>query len=384
MAQNFIGTNNINLLFPDGNFGSRLSQGKDAASPRYIFTRLETITPLIFNKDDTPLLNMLNDDGQQIEPEWYIPVIPMILVNGCEGIGTGYSTYIPPFNPKDIIANIKHYLNGNSVCTMKPYFRGFEGEVVELENGAYMTRGIWEKISDKQIVIKELPVGTAVTSYKEFLESLIENNSSKADTNKKKTHFLKDVINKTVDENTGISFLVEFKDSSYLSKLIESNTLDKELKLTKSFNINNMYLFDDNLVPIKYKTSTDILLDFCDIRLEFYGKRRDYLINKLTEELKYLQSKVRFISEYINGVIQINNKPRQEIVDMLNQHGFPMYQDEGYDYLIKMPIISLTQEKIIELQNQTSNKQQELSRITNKTPKDMWMEDLLSISKHLA
>jgi DNA topoisomerase-2 len=384
MAQNFIGTNNINLLFPDGNFGSRLSQGKDAASPRYIFTRLANITPLIFNKDDTPLLNMLNDDGQQIEPEWYMPVIPMILVNGCEGIGTGYSTYIPPFNPSDIIANIKHYLNDTPVCIMKPYFRGFEGEVVELENGSYMTRGIWQKISDKQIVIKELPVGTAVTTYKEFLESLIESNTSKSDANKKKNYFLKDVINKTVDENTGISFLVEFKDSNYLARLIESNTLEKELKLTKTFNINNMYLFDDNLVPIKYKAPTDILLDFCDIRLEFYGKRRNYLINKLTEELKYLKSKVRFISEYISGIVQINNKPRQEIVDMLEKLGYPTYKEEGYDYLIKLPIISLTQEKINELQNQTSNKQLELSTITNKTPKDLWMEDLLSISKLLA
>jgi DNA topoisomerase-2 len=379
MAQNFIGTNNINLLFPDGNFGSRLNQGKDAASPRYIFTRLETITQLIFNKYDSPLLNMLHDDGQQIEPEWFIPVIPMILVNGCEGIGTGYSTFIPPYNPNDIIANIKNFLDDKPVCNMKPFFRGFGGDVVELENGSYITRGLWKRLSDKQIEIRELPVGTAVTLYKEFLESLIENNSAQ----KRNNHILKDVINNTIDENSGISFLVEFKDSKYLDNLIHSNTLEKELKLCKTFNINNMYLFDDNLTPIKYRAPTDILLDFCDIRLEYYGKRRDYLMNKLAEELKYLQSKVRFIGEYISGIIEINNKTRSVITSMLEQREYPTYGEDGYDYLVKMPIISLTREKIDELQKQTASKELELKSISDKTSKDLWIEDLRYISKCL-
>ena len=384
MAQNFIGTNNINLLYPDGNFGSRLSGGKDAASPRYIFTRLETITPLIFNKYDTPLLTMLNDDGQQVEPEWYIPVIPMILVNGCEGIGTGYSTYIPPYNPKDIIANIKRFLHDQPVSDMKPYFRGFGGDVVELERGSYMTRGKWTRISDKQISIHELPVGTAVTTYKEFLESLIETTPLKSSGQQsKRNSILKDVVNNTADEDTGISFLVEFRDPQYLDKLIQNNTLDKELKLLKLFSINNMYLFDDNLVPVKYQTPSDILLDFCDIRLEFYAKRRDYLINKLSEELKYLQAKVKFIYEYINNVIQINNTPRSTIIEMLKDREYPTSGDDGYDYLIKMPIVSLTREKINELNKQTDDKKAELLSIKEKTPKHLWLEDLVIISKHL-
>lgn len=150
MAQDFVGSNNINLLYPDGNFGSRLS-GKDAASARYIFTRLSNVTKNIFIDDDAPLLTYLDDDGQLIEPEWYLPIIPNILVNGTEGIGTGFSTYVPPHNPKDIITNILRILDGKSPLPMLPYFKGFGGKVIDLGDGQFMTQGKWEKISDYQI-----------------------------------------------------------------------------------------------------------------------------------------------------------------------------------------------------------------------------------------
>jgi DNA topoisomerase-2 len=110
MAQDFVGSNNINLLVPEGNFGSRLNS-KDAASPRYIFTRLSHITTHVFNTYDNPLYTYLNDDNIPIEPEYMLPIIPMVLVNGCEGIATGYSTSIPCYNPKDIIANLIHLLS---------------------------------------------------------------------------------------------------------------------------------------------------------------------------------------------------------------------------------------------------------------------------------
>lgn len=390
MAQDFIGTNNINLLYPDGNFGSRLLN-KDAASARYIFTRLSQITPYIFNSNDTPLLNFLNDDGHQIEPEWYMPVIPLILVNGCEGIGTGYSTYIPPHNPSDIITNILRVMDDKQTLPMKPYFKGFSGEVVELGDGSYITKGKWERLSDFQIKITELPVGTWVTPYKEFLETLIEGVSpNKTDANKKKKAnniVLKDVKNKTTDENTGICFIVDFKDSAQLDNLIQNGTLDKELKLTKSFNTNNMYLFDDNLIPVKYQNTTDILLDFFDIRLEFYSKRKDYLIKKLERELSILKSKVRFINEYIDGTLEINRKSKEYIIKLLENKGYPKHTEDtsdnntkSYDYLVKLPIISLTEERIIELEKQTRNKEDQLNTIINKSNKDLWKDDLESIS----
>jgi DNA topoisomerase-2 len=389
MAQDFIGSNNVNLLAPDGNFGSRLS-GKDAASARYIFTHLSPIACRIFESNDTPLLTFLDDDGMTVEPEWYIPVLPMVLVNGCEGIGTGYSTFIPPHNPKDIIDNIIRVLDEKQPLPMKPYFRGFSGEVIEVESGSYMTQGKWERVSHTQVRIREIPVGTWVTGYKEFLESLVENNAQtgKRDASAKITKtssrplILKDVKNKTTDENTGIDFLIEFRSGDVLDKMIQSGTIEKELKLCKTFNTNNMYLFDDQSVPVKYTSTFDILLDFCDIRLEFYTKRRLHIIEQLKRDLTFLEAKIRFINEYMNGDIEINRKSEEYILGVLEQRGYPKSTD-SYDYLVRMPIISLTLERLDDLERGAATKRRALHDIENKTERDLWREDLASIEKLL-
>ena len=389
LAQNFVGSNNINLLYPDGNFGSRLQCGKDAASPRYIFTRLSDATDIIFNAHDTPLLDFLNDDGTLIEPEWYLPIIPMVLVNGCEGIGTGYSTYIPSFNPKDIVANLIKMIDDENYVPspLKPYFQGFNGVVEEVEKGSYITKGKWERLSDKQIKITEVPVGMGITIYKEFLESLIENNLSKkvgdkTSKSKKKKFELKDVQNKTKDENDDICFIVEFKSESDLDDLIKSGTLEKELKLVKSFSTNNMYLFNESLILTKYDTPVDILLDFFDIRIQYYIKRRDYIIKKLKRELLILESKARFISEYIEGELVINKKSKDYIIALLEEREYPSDED-SYDYLLRLPIYSLTLEKINELNKQCENKKRELQFIKNKTPEELWKIDLEDLIKKL-
>ena len=392
MAQNFVGSNNINLLYPDGNFGSRLNGGKDAASPRYIFTRLDDVSLKIFNENDFTLLKYLSDDGTPIEPECYVPVIPMVLVNGCEGIGTGYSTFIPPFNPKDIITNLLRVLDGKDPLKMIPYFRGFNGVVEEVKDveGSYMTRGKWERLSDNQIKITELPVGMWVTVYKEFLESLIVDNSSKKkDTSVKKRPnkvILKDVKNKTRDENDDICFIVEFKSSEDLDGLIKTDTLEKELKLIKTFSTNNMYLFGEDLILSKYGDPNDILLDFYDIRLDYYVARKEYMTKKLENELALLKAKVRFIEEYITGKLDINRKSREYINELLEKSGYPKFGYENsevksYDYLVRMQIVSLTGEKIDELNKQRDEKQRQLNNIKSKTEKDLWKDDLQGILK---
>ena len=394
MAQDFVGSNNINLLYPDGNFGSRLLSGKDAASPRYIYTRLSDITSKIFDKRDSNILSYLEDDGLTIEPEWFMPVLPMVLVNGCEGIGTGYSTYIPPYNPKDIIANLLRVLDDLEPLVMTPYFKNFNGILEKVENGSFITKGKWEKISDSQIKITELPVGTAVTTYKEFLESLIEGASDKIKNttkskSKSKSIYLKDVKNKTKDENSEICFIIDFKNSNDLDKV----EVEKFFKLTKTFGTNNMYLFSENLILTKYNNPNDILLDFYDIRLEYYEKRRDFLIKRLNNELTLLNSKVRFINEYIDGSLDINRKSKDYIIQLLEKNKYPKLSlqidtdnenescSPNYDYLVKMQLVSLSSEKIKELQNQRDSKQKELSILQSKTEKDLWKDDLHSILK---
>merc|ERR1712154_400112 len=120
LAQNFVGSNNINLLQPIGQFGTRLSGGKDSASPRYIFTQLSPLARNVFNANDDAVLNYLLDDNQKIEPQWYIPIIPMVLVNGADGIGTGWMTKIPNYNPREIVQMIFDMLDGKNIEDLKP------------------------------------------------------------------------------------------------------------------------------------------------------------------------------------------------------------------------------------------------------------------------
>ena len=175
MAQNYVGSNNINIFEPRGQFGTRIAAGKDSASERYIFTLLNKITRLIYPTVDDNILNYLNDDGQSVEPIYYVPIIPMVLINGSKGIGTGFSTDIMSYNPLQIINRIELMLKKDSnykLITIDPYYQGFTGNIEKLENGKkYLITGIYEIINDNKIKITELPIGTWTQDYKEFLET---------------------------------------------------------------------------------------------------------------------------------------------------------------------------------------------------------------------
>ena len=159
LAQNFVGSNNINLLQPIGQFGTRLHGGKDAASPRYIFTCLSPLTRLLFNAKDDPLLAYINDDGLRVEPEWYCPILPTVLINGAEGIGTGWSTKLPNYNPREIIDNLRRMIAGEQPRPMKPFYKSFRGQIDQIDDGRVMTSGVCSIIADNTIEITELPIG---------------------------------------------------------------------------------------------------------------------------------------------------------------------------------------------------------------------------------
>lgn len=126
LAQNFVGSNNINLLEPNGQFGTRMAGGKDAASARYIFTNVSRMTRAIFHPADDALLTYNVEDGHRIEPEYYMPTVPLILINGADGIGTGWSTSIPNYNPADVVENLRRMMRGEELQPMSPWFRGFK------------------------------------------------------------------------------------------------------------------------------------------------------------------------------------------------------------------------------------------------------------------
>ncbi|CAH6420472.1 DNA topoisomerase 2 [uncultured virus] len=434
MAQNYVGSNNINVLEPHGQFGSRISGGKDAASPRYILTCLNELGRKIFIGDDHEVLTHQFDDGDQIEPVFYGPIIPMILVNGADGIGTGYSTRIEPCNPRDIIANIRRIIAGSKPRTMKPWYRDFTGTVEKVDDGKYVIRARYE-ITGDVLHIQDLPIGTWTDNYKAFIAKLAETPKGKgkrsgqsasthgkgkgtssptsptksparkplvagskgaarakflADKSKssgtakvaKTNHIGTDI--KSYIENctdTHISFTLTFHPGK-LNTYVKNGTLDKLLKLVTAVDLNNMWLFDENRHIQKYTSYAGILHKFAEVRIELYQKRKDHLLGKWRREIDVLRWKLKFVENVVDDVIIVSKKTGAQVKAQLEEHGYPKFalrKDEvkpSYNYLTSMTILQLTSDEIAKLRKQIKDKQKEIATLEAKTPAMIWSEEL--------
>jgi DNA topoisomerase-2 len=263
MAQNYIGSNNINFLEPLGQFGTRLQGGKDAASARYIFTNLTCFSRTVFHPADDALLKILNDDGQSIEPEWYLPVMPMVLVNGADGIGTGWSTSIPNYNPRDIVDNIYNYLNNEELKPLHPWYRGFTGNIEYVGKERYKVTGTIKKINATTVEITELPIRSWTQSYKEQLEDWLQGTE-------KVSSWIKDY--KEYHTDSSVHFVVTLTEANMAAA--EKEGLEVKFKLVSQIATSNLVCFDRQGRIRKYVSVNDILKEFCDVRKEFYQKRK--------------------------------------------------------------------------------------------------------------
>lgn len=374
LAQNFVGSNNINLLYPSGQFGTRLKGGKDSASPRYIFTKLAKFTKLIIRPEDMNILDYLNDDGQSIEPECFYPIIPLILVNGSKGIGTGWSTNIPNFSPVKIINQLLSRLDEKAFLNIKPYYAKFKG-TIELENGSYVSFGKYEIITPDTIKILELPIGEWTDDYKLFLDNSVKD---KINEGKKTKQFIKSYEDHCTD--TEVMFIVKFVDT--LSNITNGN-LNKikdilKLKSSRETNIKNMVLYNADKKLKKYKNISDILEEFYHIRLGVYEKRRLYLIDELTREINILEDKYKYIELIIADKLILRNKKKQILVEELETLGFRKVKD-NYDYLLRMELLSQTKEKVEELRKKYEDKLKEVKYLKSTTNKEMWKKELLEL-----
>ncbi len=410
LAQDFVGSNNINLLIPKGQFGNRYNGIKGAASPRYIYTQLNPISRIIFNENDDNLLLYNVDEGMKIEPVWYVPILPMVLVNGAEGIGTGWSTFIPEYNPIEIARNLIRKINGEKYVEMIPWYKGFSGDIKEI-NGkgkSYSVNGKFKLNNDDNIIeINELPIREFTREYKSFLEKMHIDNK---DYNGNRDFVVEDI--KEYHTDNKISFIVKLTEDSF-NKIKGKNEeeLLKIFKLSTSLTTSNMVLFDSNNKIKKYNNIEEIFEEFYKVRLEFYEKRKNYLLNKIGYILEKNENKKKFISLFLNGEINFRGKNRKEILQILkdnklksNKELKKLYKDAfkvnstdiivsnndtehiiedlnedndlDYDYLMTMNIWSLTPEKINELDNLISKERNEYETLNKNSPSDLWKEDL--------
>ncbi|KAM4843786.1 DNA topoisomerase 2-alpha isoform 2-T2 [Thomomys bottae] len=404
LAQNFVGSNNLNLLQPIGQFGTRLHGGKDSASPRYIFTMLSPLARLLFPPKDDHTLKFLYDDNQRVEPEWYIPIIPMVLINGAEGIGTGWSCKIPNFDVREVVNNIRRLMDGEEPLPMVPSYKNFKGTIEELASNQYVINGEVAILNSTTIEISELPVRTWTQTYKEQVLEPMLNGTEKTPpliTDYREYH-----------TDTTVKFVVKMTEE----KLAEAERvgLHKVFKLQTSLTCNSMVLFDHVGCLKKYDTVLDILRDFFELRLKYYGLRKEWLLGMLGAESAKLNNQARFILEKIDGKIVIENKPKKELIKVLIQRGYDSdpvkawkeaqqkvpdeeeneesdneksdsVPDSGpsFNYLLDMPLWYLTKEKKDELCKQRNEKEQELESLKKKSPSDLWKEDLAAFIEEL-
>ncbi|XP_053496302.1 DNA topoisomerase 2-alpha [Ictalurus furcatus] len=403
LAQNFVGSNNLNLLQPLGQFGTRLHGGKDSASPRYIFTMLSSLTRLLFPPVDDNLLKYNYDDNIRVEPEWYVPIIPLVLANGADGIGTGWASRLPNYDVREIVSNIHRMLDGQEPQPMLPSYKGFKGTIEELTTNQYMNSGEVAIIDETTIEISELPVKTWTQTYKENVLEVMMNGSDKVPaliTDYKEYH-----------TDTTVRFVVKMTEERL--REAEAAGLHKVFKLQSPLTCNSMVLFDHVGSLKKYETVQDIMKDFFELRLKYYVLRKDWLLGMLGAESAKLSNQARFILEKIQGTLVIENKPKKQLICMLQEMGYdsdPVKawkqsqekeveeeasdEDEekekeeetsgpDYNYLLSMPMWFLTKEKKDELCKQRDAKMNELNVLEKKSPTDLWKEDLAAFTLEL-
>jgi len=370
MAQDFVGSNNIHLLEPNGQFGTRLQGGDDAASERYIFTQLNPLARLLFPENDDSVLSYINDDGVIVEPEYYVPIIPFCLVNGVSGIGTGFSSDIPSYNPAIIVQYLRAKLLKQSIESIEfiPFYQGFKGTVSKINDNKFLISGKYEKIGEDKIRITELPVGTWTMPYLKYLEELLDGSLDK--NGKKSIPILKDVTNLSTELIVDIT--VHFPKGK-----LSTIDIDNILKLSTTVSTTNMHLFDADCKLHKYLSISEIIEDFFVTRLNIFKKRKDMQIKVLQTLLIKLNNRARYILDILSDVIDLRKKTNQQVVEMLVEFNYDTIDDDnGYKYLIKMPMDSVTEEHVAKIIKEKVDTELELDILIKTTIEDMWMKEL--------
>ena len=329
LAQDFVGSNNINLLLPCGQFGSRLEGGDDAASVRYIFTKFAPVTRKIFDYRDDEVLS-----GTPV-PDFYIPVLPMCLVNGCEGIGTGFSCKIPPFNPVDLKENILRILNREPMKKMNPWYKGFTGKVTKTDDTTWTLEGNISQETQGVYKVTELPPGLWTQKFKESLEDAglrYENHSTETHPN-----------------------FVVYSDGTFACP-------------KKNIHSTNMYLITPNGIR-KFESAEEILFEYTKLRLHYYKLRKANIKETITKRLGILQDKIKFITAVIDGKLKVFARPKSEIKSDLDAMNL------GIE-MLKTPTEEYTAEKIVDLNNTIRELGCKLEEVIKTSTADMWKKDL--------
>lgn len=355
MAQDFCGSNNLNLLVPNGAFGSRLGNGSDSASPRYIYTYAHELARALCSPLDDPLLPLKQEEGTDVEPAAFWPVLPLVLINGSNAIATGFSTSIPMFNPKDVYANVLRALDGQPPQVMVPWFRGFSGLVEPSEEGKWRVQGV-ATLEGEVWTISELPPGLSFTKYSEWLAS-----------EKSPVTLLADKCNETRAQ-----FTVRFSGEQPRDVLAA-------LKLVDTVSARNMYLFDAAGGVKKYSSAEEILVEWCAWRLARYEDRRLHVAEAMEAQAATLRNKRRFVGAVVAKKLVVQDYSELELAAVLETKGFDKVRD-SYDYLLSIPARSFTRDHVERFERECELATQKAQQARCTTAEALWRADLAALA----
>ena len=381
MAQNFVGSNNVNLLFPSGQFGSRLMGGQDAAQPRYIHTYMEPMVDAMFKKEDAAILKHVDDDGEIVEPEYYQPVVPLLAINGALGIGTGFSTNIPPHNPSDVLALLRDrlYLRRDTLAglVLQPWWYGFKGTMHRTADSTWQTKGLatWDD-AKHTITVTELPVGTWTKDYKAYLDTLCTGDKEKGI--KPTLESFDDLYN-----DTEVKFVLYFDSDTYFEMRTDQAAADKMLQLTTTWHTTNMVCFSPEMKIKRYATIGDIMEDYYQVRLKGYETRKELELRRLERELAEYDAKARFLLALLEDRMDLRRKTDEAIVEALKAEGLPALDNmaspdsvDSYEYLLRMRMDRVKASAVEDARKHVEAVKVALETLRGTKAEDLWIRDL--------
>lgn len=357
LAQGFTGSNNIQYLDSIGQFGSRISP--EAAASRYIFTKLTDNFSKIFPEVDEKIINFLEDDGMSIEPTYYLPIIPNILVNGSSGMGTGFACQVLAYNPQDLIKSCLAVLDKKPQDKLIPWYRGFTGLIQKTDEQVIIT-GNFDIVNSTTLKITELPIGVYTTQYRETLNKLEDRG-----------------IIKTYDDNSS-------EDKTEFIVTCPRETLKNPVEwILKTFGLikretENLTLWNENSMIVKFESPEKIVSHFTNFRCVKYERRRQVQLKELQEKITELTERIRFIRFYIKNSKWFSENNRTAIEELLIKNKFVNTQN-----LMQIRVYNLTHEQIVNLENQIADTEKQYTQLKSTTAEEIYRAELKQLAKEL-
>jgi len=361
MTQDF--KNSMSIFQGVGQFGSLRSP--EAGAPRYVGVKFNKNFNLLYK--DFELLEHKVEEGEKIEPVFFLPIIPTVLLNGGSGIAVGFATNILNRNPVDLINACLKVLGGENCPEVSPWINGFTGDFARVIDTpkSWEIRGSFQVKNTTTVEITELPPSFTYEKYETHLEALID----------------KGTLASYDDHSAEVPhYILKFK-RTILTSLVKRSRLEKVLKLKERVGENYTTLDENGKLKI-FESPEEIITYFVKFRLRYYTLRKRHLIQKLTRELWIAENRKRFIEEILSNNLQINNQRKSDIVDNLKDMEFKNLNG-SYNYLLDMSIYNLTKEKAEELRKLHTTKTEELKIIEGKTSKEMYRKDLRELRQKL-